>query len=90
MIVTLVFVFRTIFSIGESWRTAELIREVIAVPVTVTAKLLFDAVTRGALELASRTGVGLALGLVRAVIAVIVLVTLPPGRDALVIATLEL
>ena len=90
MILALESVLATIAASGEPRLTADLVGQVEAVLLAVTLQVLLDAVARVALELAGRTGVGLAVALVGPVAAVVVVVALPPARDAFVVVALEL
>ena len=89
MVVAFKLVRWTIFPV-VFWLAVNLIREVGAVSVPVTPKLLLDAVAGLALELSSWTLVFLTAVLVTPVPAVVIMVTLPSGRDTPVILTLEL
>ena len=89
MVVTFKLVCRTIFPVIARL-AVNLIREVGAVSVPVTPELLLDAVAGLALELASWTLVLLTAVFVTAVSTVVIMVTLPSGRDTPVILTLEL
>ena len=90
MVVAFELVCRAIFPAGVLGLAVNLIREVGAVSVPVTAQLLLDAVAGLALELASWTLVLLTAVLVTAVSTVVIMVTLPSGWDTPVVLTLEL
>jgi len=77
MVVTLKLVGGTVGAI-EPGLTVEFVREVTAVPVSVTPELLLYTVARVTLPLARRTAMVSTVSLVTAIIAVIVQVTAPP------------
>ena len=80
---------RAIFPV-VSGLAVNLIREVGAVSVPVTPELRLDTVAGLALELSSRTLVFFTAVLVTPISTVVIMVTLPSGRDTPVILTLEL
>jgi hypothetical protein len=81
---------RTVPTVWVARLTVQLVRHVVAVFVPITLQLLLDAVTRGALESLRRTLPGLTLVLIGAISTIIIMVTAPPARNALVISTFEL
>ena len=87
---TLVLVGRAVLPSRVAGLAVHLVRQVGTVPVSIAPELLLDAVAGLALELSSRTLVFLTAVLVTPISTVVIMVTLPSGRDTPVILTLEL
>jgi len=83
-------VVRAVSAVRVARRTAELVRQVVAVLVPVTLELGLDAVAGVASKLVRRTLEVSTFRLVAAVAAVIVMVASPPRRNTLVVAASEL
>ena len=90
MIFALKLVLPTVPTIRIPRTTSQFIAQIKTVSFTIAFKIFLDTVPRLALEFSGGTGVVGALGLVRPVAAVVVVVALPPAGDTLVVGAPEL
>jgi len=81
---------RTVATAGEARRTSDFVGHVAAVAISVAPEVGGNAVAGSTLERTVLALIALAVHLVRVVTAVVLVVALPPGRDALAVAAAEL